>query len=117
MTTPKKVEKRKIHFANSNGLHLCNARRSFIDELLMSEDFSVVTCQKCLKGKRSRAWREYLGLDKVTITCSSCGLEKEISADKFRDRMRQAKTKKLYCSLKCQARKTPKKISLVLEEF
>jgi len=115
MTTPKKI--RKIHFGNKSGLHLCIAKRSFYDELLTSEDFASVTCTNCIKGKRSRAWREYLGVDRVTFNCSYCGVEKTISADKFRDRMKQTKTKKLYCSLKCQARKTPKKISLVLEEF
>jgi hypothetical protein len=54
-------KKRKVHFANENGLHLCIARSGFMEALLTTTDKAKVTCQECRLNRKSKAWREWMG--------------------------------------------------------
>lgn len=47
----------RIHFIDSDGLHMCTAKVGFLSELLKTRILEDVTCEACRKGKMSRTWK------------------------------------------------------------
>lgn len=53
----------RVHFADSDGLHLCYTRRGYLP-LLTTQDSKAVTCEKCIRGDTSSAWKAKAGIER-----------------------------------------------------